>query len=300
MTVPSNSDHSAAASFLRTQFQEVAVTGGRIRYRRMGTGTPLLFVHGVFVNSDLWRNVVPALSDRFDCVVLDLPLGSHSLPMAPDAALSPPDLAAMLAEVIEALDLGPVRIVANDSGGALTQILTARRPELVHSVVLTSCDAYNYFFPPLFRTLPIAARIPGALAGLAQALRLRSFRQLPVAYGWATARPIAPDVLESYIAPMRRPVVRRDLKKALRDVRPRHTLAAIEGLKTYDGRVLLVWGEYDKLFPLEHAHRLVRDLRHAELVTLPDTGAFVPEDSPARLAELVAGFFGSQPDPERA
>ncbi len=164
--MPSSSDHSAAAaSFLSTPFQEVAVTGGRIRYRRMGTGTPLLFVHGVFVNSDLWRNVVPALSDEFDCVVLDLPLGSHSLPMAPDAALSPPDLAAILAEVIEALDLGPVRIVANDSGGALTQILTARRPELVHSVVLTSCDAYNYFFPPLFRTLPIAARIPGALAG---------------------------------------------------------------------------------------------------------------------------------------
>jgi pimeloyl-ACP methyl ester carboxylesterase len=298
--VPSSSDHSAAASFLSTQFQEVAVTGGRIRYRRMGTGTPLLFVHGVFVNSDLWRNVVPALSEEFDCVVLDLPLGSHSLPMSPDAALTPPDLAAILAEVIEALDLGPVRIVANDSGGALTQILTARRPELVHSVVLTSCDAYNYFFPPLFRTLPIAARIPGALAFLAQALRLRWFNQLPVAYGWATATPIAPDVLESYIAPMRSAPVRRDLAKALRDVRPRHTLAAIESLKTYDGRVLLVWGEYDKLFPLKHAHRLVRDLRHAELVTLPATGAFVPEDSPERLAELVAGFFGSQPDSKRA
>ncbi|MDQ1586404.1 MAG: hypothetical protein QOJ90_1408 [Actinomycetota bacterium] len=296
----SSSDQSAAAArFLSTPWQEVAVTGGRIRYRRMGTGTPLLFVHGVFVNSDLWRNVVPALSDEFDCVVLDLPLGSHSLPMSPDAALSPPELATILAEVIEALDLGPVRIVANDSGGALTQILTARRAELVHSVVLTSCDAYNYFFPPLFRTLPIAARIPGALAGLAQALRLRWFRQLPVAYGWATATPIAPDVLESYIAPMRRsPAVRRDLAKALKDVRPRHTLDAIEALKSYDGRVLLVWGEYDKVFPLKHARQLVRDLRHAELVTLPDTGAFVPEDSPERLAELVAGFFG-QPDREQ-
>ena len=93
-----------------------------------------------------------------------------------------------------------MRIVANDSGGALTQILTARRPELVHSVVLTSCDAYNYFFPPLFRTLPIAARVPGALRGLAQALRLRWVRQLPVAYGWVTATPDARRDLESYLA----------------------------------------------------------------------------------------------------
>ena len=300
--MPENSDQSAAAAaFLRTPFQEVAVRGGRIRYRRLGSGTPLLFVHGVFVNSDLWRNVVPALTDEFDCVVLDLPLGSHSQPMDPDAALSPPDLAAILAEIIEALDLGPVRIVANDSGGALTQILTGRRPELVHSIVLTSCDAYNYFFPPMFRTLPVAARIPGALAGLAQALRFRWFRRLPLAYGWATATPIAPDALESYIGPMRRSAaVRRDLAKVLRDVTSRHTLTAIEQLKTYDGRVLVVWGEYDKVFPLKHAHQLVRDLRHAELVTLPATGAFVPEDSPARLAALIAYFFGGQSDRGKA
>ncbi len=296
---PNNDQPAAAARFLRTPFQEVAVSGGRIRYRRVGTGTPLLFVHGVFVNSDLWRNVVPALTDEFDCIVLDLPLGSHSLPMDADAALSPPDLAAILAEIIEALDLAPARIVANDSGGALTQILTARRPELVHSVVLTSCDAYNYFFPPMFRTLPVAARIPGALAVLAQALRLGWFRKLPLAYGWATATPIAPDVLESYIAPMRRSAVRRDLAKVLRDVKSRHTLTAVEALKSYDGRVLLVWGEYDKVFPLRHAHQLVRDLRHADLVTLPATGAFVPEDSPEPLAELIAGFF-SQPDSEIA
>ena len=98
---------------------------------------------------------------------------------------------------------------------------------------------------------------------------------------------------------MRRSAVRRDLAKVLRDVKSRHTLTAIEALKTYDIPVLLVWGEYDKVFPLRHAHQLVRDLRHAELVTLPATGAFVPEDSPERLAELVAGFFGSTPDSER-
>ena len=115
--MPPNSDQSeAAAAFLRTPFQEIAVSGGRIRYRRAGTGTPLLFVHGVFVNSDLWRNVVPALTDEFDCIVLDLPLGSHSLPMDADAALSPPDLAAILAEIIEALNLAPVRTFWRQTG----------------------------------------------------------------------------------------------------------------------------------------------------------------------------------------
>lgn len=278
--------------FVGTPFREVAVSGGVIRYRRVGTGIPLLFVHGVFVNSGIWRKVIPALTDRFDCVVLDLPLGCHSLPMDADARLSPGDLARLLAEVIEALQLGPVRIVANDSGGALTQILTAQRPDLVDSIVLTSCDAYERFFPPMFRTLPLAARTPGGLAALSQLLRIPLIRRLPLAYGWATTSPIPAEVMDSYVRPMRSARIRRDLAKALRDVRPHYTLSAIEALKSYDGRVLLVWGGYDKIFPLRHAHQLARDLRHAELVTLPGVGAFVPEDAPTRLAELVREFYG--------
>jgi len=292
------SDQGAAAprteqDYLDTPFQEIAVPGGRLRYRRVGTGLPLLFVHGVFVNSDLWRKVVPQLVDRFDCIVLDLPLGSHSLPMDADASLTPADLAAILAEVIETLAIGPVRIVANDSGGALTQILTSRRPELVDSFVLTSCDAYDYFFPPMFRTLPVLARIPGGMTALAQGLRMGWLRRLPLGYGWVTKKPMPASIIASYVGPMRRDAgIRRDLGKALKDVRPSYTMEAIEALKSYDGRVLLAWGEYDKVFPLQHATQLAQDLKHAELVTLPDAGAFVPEDAPTRLAELVGAFYG--------
>jgi pimeloyl-ACP methyl ester carboxylesterase len=278
--------------YLELPFRELPVSGGRIRYRRAGTGTPVLFVHGVFVNSDLWRGVVPQLVDDFDCIALDLPLGSHGLPMGSGADLSPDGLVAILVEVIEALGLAPVRIVANDSGGALTQVLTSRHPHLVHSIVLTSCDAYDYFFPPLFRTLPVAARVPGALRVLSQALRVPWVRRLPLAYGWVTRRPMPSQTEESYLRPMRESAaVRRDLSKVLRDVRSSYTLTAAEKLRSYPGRVLLVWGEFDKVFPLRHARQLAQDLPHADLVTLPDTGAFVPEDAPDDLARLIRGFF---------
>jgi pimeloyl-ACP methyl ester carboxylesterase len=278
--------------YLALPFRELPVSGGRIRYRRAGTGTPVLFVHGVFVNSDLWRGVVPQLVDDFDCIALDLPLGSHGLPMGSGADLSPDGLVAILVEVIETLGLAPVRIVANDSGGALTQVLTSRHPDLVHSIVLTSCDAYDYFFPPLFRTLPVAARVPGALRVLSQALRVPWVRRLPIAYGWVTRRPMPSQTEESYLRPMRESAaVRRDLSKVLRDVRSSYTLTAAEKLRSYPGRVLLVWGEFDKVFPLRHARQLAHDLPHADLVTLPDTGAFVPEDAPDDLARLIRGFF---------
>ncbi|MDT0380559.1 alpha/beta hydrolase [Streptomyces sp. DSM 42041] len=280
------------ADFLRAPYRQVEVTGGALRYRRSGHGPPLVFLHGPLVNGNLWRKVVPLLTDRFDCVVLDLPFGSHTLPMSPGARLDPPAMARLVAEAVETLGLAPARLVGNDTGGALAQLLMAHRPEVVHDVVLTSCDTYENFLPPVFRTLPLLAKTPGGMAVLAQLLRSGGLRRLPFAYGLLTRRPIEAAALTSYVTPMRRDAaVRHDLAKALRDLDARHTLGAVEGLRRFPRRVLLAWGEYDRVFPLRHAYRLHRDLPDSELVTLPDAGAFVPEDSPVQLAELIHDFF---------
>ncbi|MWA02157.1 hypothetical protein F8568_017605 [Actinomadura sp. LD22] len=77
----------------------------------------------------------------------------------PGADLAPPALAAIVAGAIQALDLGPVTLVGNDSGGAVCQIVATTRPELVGRLVLTSCDAYDTFPPKFFDRLEW---IPGA------------------------------------------------------------------------------------------------------------------------------------------
>ena len=68
------SEHSASSS-------ELTLPQGTIPYRERGTGEPIVFVHGLLVNGDLWRKVVPELSKDFRCIVPDLPLGSHARPM---------------------------------------------------------------------------------------------------------------------------------------------------------------------------------------------------------------------------
>src|SRR2546421_5884610 len=103
--------------------REVELPQGTIRYRERGSGEPIVFVHGVLVNGDLWRGVAPLLADRgYRCIVPDLPLGAHELAMHEDADLTPPGLARLVADFIGALGLDAPVIVANDTGGALTQI----------------------------------------------------------------------------------------------------------------------------------------------------------------------------------
>ena len=197
----------------------------------------------------------------------------------------------LITAFLERLDLADVTVVANDTGGAITQLLINQHPERVGRVVLTPSDSLERFFPPVFAPLPTLACIPGSMWLLAQLLRVRALQRLPFTFGWVAKRPIPPDIVDSYLLPSRRDAaVRRDLRRFLRGVHRRHTLAAARSLPQFTKPVLLAWAKEDRLFPLELAHRLAVLLPHATVVTFPDSSTFVPEDQPALLARLVVDF----------
>jgi pimeloyl-ACP methyl ester carboxylesterase len=275
------------------QERRAVLPQGELRYHEQGSGRPVVFVHGVLTNANLWRKVVPGLAEAgFRCIAPDWPLGSHELPMNPEADLTPLGQAELIADFLEALDLREVTLVANDTGGAITQIMLSRRPERVGQVVLTPSDSFEYFFPPIFKPLPKVARLPGAMLLLAFLLRIPVLHPLPIVFGWVAKRPIPRDVVRSYLWPLARSAgVRRDLRKLLRAVHPRHTLAAAEKLRGFERPVLLVWGSDERLFPLELAHRLADLLPNARLVTVPDTYTFISEDRPEVLVQHVLDFM---------
>jgi pimeloyl-ACP methyl ester carboxylesterase len=271
--------------------REVDLPAGRIRYSERGQGPPVVFVHGLLVNADLWSAVVPQVAKAgLRCIAPDWPFGAHQLPV-PDADLRPPGMAALIAAFLERLDLADVTVVANDTGGAITQLLMTRHPERVGRVVLTSSDSLERFFPPVFAPLPTLARLPGAVWVPTQLLRVRALHRLPFTFGWVAKRPIPRDLVDSYLLPSRHDAaVRQDLRRFLRGVHHRYTLAAARALPQFTRPVLLAWAAEDRLFPLGLAHRLAALLPHATVVPIPDSYTFVPEDQPALLARLVVDF----------
>jgi pimeloyl-ACP methyl ester carboxylesterase len=70
---------------------DVGLSAGTIGYRVSGSGTPIVFVHGLLVNGLLWRKVAPQLEGVGRVIVPDWPLGSHARPMRPDTDTSPRD-----------------------------------------------------------------------------------------------------------------------------------------------------------------------------------------------------------------
>jgi pimeloyl-ACP methyl ester carboxylesterase len=249
-------------------------------------------VHGLLVDGTLWRKVVPSLEGRFRCIVPDWPLGSHTVPMKPSADLTPPGIARLFAEFLEKLDLRDVTLVANDTGGALTQILMASgRTDRIGRVVLTPCDAFDNFLPPMFRPLQWLARVPGAVYPVVQQLRVPALRRLPLAFGWLTKRRVPNEVTAAWLRPAQTDKgVRRDIARLLRGVDSRYTLEAAEKLSGFDRPVLIAWAPEDRFFPREHADRLASILPDARIEEVPDSYTFVSEDQPELVARLVGEF----------
>jgi pimeloyl-ACP methyl ester carboxylesterase len=159
--------------------QTLDLTAATIDYEDTGADGPVvLFVHGLLVSGTLWRKVVAEL-DGFRCVVPTMPLGSHRVPAGDRSALTPTGVADLLAEFMERLELTDVTIVANDTGGAITQLLMVRRPERIARVVLTPCDAFENFLPPAFRPLQWAAKAR-LLAPTLLTMHIRALRPTPL------------------------------------------------------------------------------------------------------------------------
>jgi len=271
----------------------IELTPGVVHYADEGRGPAIVFVHGLLVNGRLWRKVVPRLTGSFRCIVPDLPLGSHGQAMRPDADLSPPALARLIADLLAALDLQDVTLVGNDTGGGLCQMVATRHPERIGRLVLTPSDAFENFPPKMFRYLQVAARSTAALGALLQSMRVDALRRSPIAYGWLAKHRIDGAALDAYVRPvLGDPAVRRDLAKVIRGIDPRHTQEAAERLGGFAKPALLAWPPEDRFFPIAHARRLAEILPDARVVEIEDSWTFVPEDQPERLATLIARFAG--------
>jgi pimeloyl-ACP methyl ester carboxylesterase len=274
------------------QQKSVDLSAGTVTYRETGDGPTVVFLHGLIVNGDVWRMVVPQVAPVARCISVDLPLGSHRPALKPDADLSPPGMAALIAEFLEALDLRDVTIVGNDTATGYAQILVTRHPERIGKLVLTPGDAFWNFPPHFGKPLQLLGIVPGALTVASQAARSRLVQRL--SYWPLTKRLRDPDIFDSYVSPfLNDGDVRRDLGKVIASIRARYTQEAAERLTSFDKPVLIAWTKTSVVFPRAHAERLANLIPDARLEDIDDSHGFVGEDQPDRVAELVRDFVAA-------
>ena len=254
-----------------------------------GPGRPALFVHGVGSSSYLWRHVIDQLDGQRRCVAFDLPLHGGT-PAAAGQDFSLPGLARFLADCCEALELADIDLVANDTGGAVSQVFVAGHSERLHTLTLTNCEAHDNVPPKMLLPAVLLARM-GLLAPLATRLARDIPRARKRLFGsvYQDIASLPEDIARAWLEPLAgTPESARQFQRLMTSLHARDLLAVEPALARLQVPTLIVWGTGDRTFRLKWAYWLRDTIPGAtEVVEIDGARLFFPDE---RAGELTAAL----------
>jgi pimeloyl-ACP methyl ester carboxylesterase len=276
--------------------KQVETPSGRISYLEQGRGPVALFVHGVLLNSYLWRNQLAELSDIRRCIAVDL-LAHGETEIAPDQHVSVTANAEMLMQFLGALKIDQVDLVGNDSGGGICQMFAALYPEWVRSLTLTDCDAHDNWPPEAFKPFLEMAANGGLRRTLEAMLSDKSIYRSPDALGPAYEDParLNDEDIEAYLRPFVKSEQRiRDLQRFLAAFDNKHTLAVEGRLKALKAPTLIAWGTDDVYFDVKWSHWLAENIPGTRRrVEFKGARIFFPEERWREFNKELRGHWQS-------
>jgi pimeloyl-ACP methyl ester carboxylesterase len=279
--------------------QSVEVPAGVIEYDEVGSGPPVVLLHGVLMDHTLWDRVLPLLPAGFRYIRPVLPLGAHRRAMHPGTDRTLPGQVRLVADLLDALRLDAVTLVHSDWGGAL--FLTARG--LDHRVarqVILPCEAFDNFPPGLpGRMVTLAVRVPGGIQLAARQLRVGWLRRLPLLYGQMARRPVPDELIRRWTEPvLTNPGVRRDLLAYARGRFDKQALVRdTQALRRFQGEALVLWSPDNRVMPPAHGRQLAALLPRARYAEIPDAYVLSMLDEPQTVAREMGEFLTSAPAP---
>lgn len=274
-----------------------SIRGEDYHYWDVGTGDPLLMIHGNPTWAYYYRHLIARFSSCYRCVApdhlgcgLSAKPGLDSYPFTLQARID--DLEAF----VKQLQLPPVTLVVHDWGGAIGLGWALRQPHLVKRLVILNTAA---FCLPNWKKLPWSLRlVRNTFLGPGLILGLNAFTLSALATACCQAR-LSAAQRRMYLYPCRQRHGRLAQLQFVRDIplqpgdRSYAEIARIEkGLQQFrDIPALLVWGEKDYVFDTDYRDIWQRFLPQASCLSLPRAGHWLLEDDPQAVGDAMAGFF---------
>ena len=282
---------------LQTRYKYEQVEGLEIFYREAGPkdAPTILLLHGFPTSSHMFRNLIPALSDRFHVVAPDYPgYGSSSMPKVDEFEYTFDRLAQVIEKFTEKLGLEKYSLYVMDYGAPVGFRLAAKHPGRVQAIIVQNGNAYDEGLLEFWD--PIKAYWKEKSKKNADALRdsLLTIKATEWQYtnGVRDTEAISPEnwIHDQYL--MDRPGNKEIQLQLFYDYGSNPPLYPEwqAYFRKYQPPMLVVWGKNDYIFPEEGAHPYKRDLKNVEIHLL-DTGHFALEEDGDVIAEHIRRFL---------
>lgn len=288
-----------ATAASRTLYRTAKVDGLDIFYREAGpTNAPtLLLLHGFPSSSHMFRNLIPALSDRYHVIAPDYPgFGQSSMPRVEDFNYTFDHLTDVMDKFLSTIGVSRYSLYVMDYGAPVGYRLATRHPERVQALIVQNGNAYEEGLREFWK--PIRAywkdRTEANAAELRKFLTLEATRW-QYTNGVRQPETISPDNWIVDQAGLDRPG-NQEIQLALfydYGTNPGHYPEWQEYFRKFQPPTLIVWGRNDTIFPAEGAEPYRRDLKNVEYHLL-DTGHFALEEEGASIAAYIRAFLAKQ------
>jgi pimeloyl-ACP methyl ester carboxylesterase len=265
-------------------------TNQKINYTELGSGPPLLLLHGLFDSLESWQKLIPTLSNRFKIYAIDLPgFGKSPLPTPWTKSIS-----GMINAVTAFLDekkIKRVSLLGNSMGGGLALGIAGVLPEPIDRIVLMN----PYGLP----SLPLATKAAlGAITGSLLPYLLGRSALRRCAKGILTRSIYNPDLvtdplIQRVIQPFSSIHQRKNLFRFLRGISSEEIQSIDDRLPMITHPVLIIWGEKDGWLSDAHWRRLRDRLKNSQIIKIPNCGHLPHLEKPNEVAKAVIQFLST-------
>ena len=273
------------------------VDGHRLFYREAGdAGAPtLVLLHGFPTSSHMFRDLVPALADRYHVIAPDhLGFGLSDAPPVDEFDYTFDALTDLTAALLRGLGVERYAIYVQDYGAPIGWRLALRDPSAITAVISQSGNAYDAGFVESFWKVVQAyqrEQTPDTEAPVRQFLTLEATR-----WQYVTGVPdetlVSPESWHHDYALISRPGNDLVQLKLLRDYATNVPMYphVQEYFRASGVPLLAVWGRGDEIFGPAGAEAFAEDLPDAEIHLL-DGGHFLLESALDEVTELIRNFL---------
>jgi pimeloyl-ACP methyl ester carboxylesterase len=259
-----------------------------LHHVELGSGTPILLLHGFGANLVTWRHLVRPLGAMRRVIAVDLVgCGTSPKPRSFDYSLG--GLAAAVLDFIEVKELNDLVLVGHSAGGGIALMIAlwlqqAARP--LRGLVVIDGISYPQSLPLFIKLLrtpilgPLVVQLPAYLQ-VCYALRIAYYNQ----------KMITRETISSYADPLREAAARGALLATARGLIPDNVDKLVESFSTIAVPTLLLWGRQDAIVPLSNGLRLHRAIAGSLMTIFDDCGHVPPEEMPVQTLEVLTNFI---------
>ena len=268
------------------------IHGHDVAYRTAGEGPVLVLIHGIAGSSSTWSRVMPDLAENYTVVAPDL-LG-HGESAKPRGDYSLGAYASGIRDLLAVLGHDRATIVGHSLGGGVAMQLAYQFPQLCERLVLVASGGLGKEVNGFLR----AVSLPGSEYVLPLVLH-RSFHDALARVGNFFGRTglrggdIAQEIWRSYTAltEVHGQMAFVHTIRSVIDVRGQRVSARDRLYLAGEVPTLIMWGDRDRIIPVQHAHVAHELMPGSRLVIVPGAGHFLPIEQPTAFLQAFTEFL---------